>query len=84
VVCVTGFDGFLWVSFSWLAEVDDGAFAVEDGPCTFTQVRGLLGYMRCSDDSQVKGRVDAPRKASYKSLDVEQPRTLNHCLLHLK
>ena len=57
VFCVTGFKGVLSVLFSWLAEVEGGegpgALAIEDGPCTFTEARGLLGYSKCSDNSQI-------------------------------
>jgi hypothetical protein len=62
VACATRFKVGLWVtvSFSSLAEVEDGrgALAIEDGPCTFTETSGLLGYSKCSDDSQImrKGR----------------------------
>lgn len=52
-------DNVLLVLFSQLAELEEGrgALAVVDGPCTFTEVRGLLGYLKCSDDSQVIQRV---------------------------
>jgi hypothetical protein len=43
------------VLFSWLSEVVDSvnALAIEVGPCSFTEVRGLLGCSKCSDDLRV-------------------------------
>ena len=42
----------LLVSFSWLVEVEGGGgdLAIEDGPCTFTEARGLHGCSKFSED----------------------------------
>jgi hypothetical protein len=52
---VEAVEDVLLALFFWLAEVEGGggALAIEDGPWTFTEARGLRGYSNWLGDSQI-------------------------------